>query len=105
MRGKLDEILIVDIEATCWEGSNPDGMENDIIEIGIALLNVQTGEISENRGILVKPERSEVGEFCTKLTTITPQMIIDDGVTFREACSILKKEYSSQNRAWASFGT
>ena len=104
MAKTLDQILIIDIEATCWDGSNPVGMESDIIEIGICLLDVPTGELSGNQGILVKPERSEIGEFCTKLTTITPQMVIEQGVTFKEACSILKKQYLSQDRAWASFG-
>lgn len=104
MAKKLDKILVVDIEATCWEGSNPDGMENDIIEIGVCLLDVHTGEISENRGILVKPERSVVSPFCTELTTITSEMIEEEGMPFKTACSILRKEFLSQSRAWASFG-
>lgn len=104
MAKKLDEILVVDIEATCWDTTNPEGMENDIIEIGICLLNIQTGEISENHGILVKPERSEISSFCTDLTTITPEMIADQGISFKEACQVLKNKYSSQSRAWASFG-
>ncbi|QYS89362.1 hypothetical protein [Flavobacterium davisii] len=48
----LDKILVVDIEATCWEGKLPEGMISDIIEIGVCLLDVQTGEISDNREIL-----------------------------------------------------
>ncbi|KGO86454.1 DNA polymerase III [Flavobacterium rivuli WB 3.3-2 = DSM 21788] len=104
MAKKLDKILVVDIEATCWDGPNPEGMENDIIEIGIALLDVQTGEITHNRGIIVLPERSTVSAFCTKLTTITPEMVASEGISFKEACAILKKEYLSQSRAWASFG-
>ena len=104
MAKKLDKILIIDIEATCWDGPNPEGMENDIIEIGIALLDIQTGEISDNRGIIVLPERSTVSAFCTELTTITPEMVAAEGIPFKEACNILKKEYLSQSRAWASFG-
>lgn len=104
MAKKLDKILVVDIEATCWEGSNPDGMENDIIEIGVCLLDVNTGEISDNRGILVKPERSVVSPFCTELTIITSEMIEEEGMPFKTACSILRKEFLSQSRAWASFG-
>lgn len=104
MAQKLDKILVVDIEATCWDGPHPAGMENDIIEIGVCLLDVQTGEITNNRGIIVKPERSVVSPFCTQLTTITPEMIASEGIPFKEACAILKKEYLSQSRAWASFG-
>lgn len=104
MAKKLDKIVIIDIEATCWEGKVPDDMDNDIIEIGICLLDVITGEISDNRGIIVKPERSVVSPFCTELTTITQEMVDSEGISFKEACSILKKEYLTQSRAWASFG-
>ncbi|MEL1243580.1 3'-5' exonuclease [Flavobacterium sp. DGU11] len=104
MAKKLDKILVVDVEATCWDGLNPSGMENDIIEIGICLLDVHTREITDNRGIIVKPERSDVSAFCTELTTITPEMVAEQGISFKEACNILKKDYLSQSRAWASFG-
>jgi len=100
----LDKIVIVDIEATCWEGKLPEGMDNEIIEVGICLLDVNNGEITDNRGILVKPIHSEISPFCTSLTTITPEMIGQNGVSFKEACGILRKEYQSQSRAWASFG-
>jgi len=104
MAKKLDKIVIIDIEATCWEGKVPEDMIHDIIEIGICLLDVNTGEISDNRGIMVKPERSVVSPFCTELTTITQEMVDAKGISFKEACNILKKEYLTQSRAWASFG-
>lgn len=104
MAKKLDKIVVVDVEATCWESKNPDGMENDIIEVGVCLLDINTGEITDNRGILVKPERSTISDFCTELTTITPEMVENNGVSFQEALKILKSDYLSQSRAWASFG-
>lgn len=100
----LDKILIVDVEATCWEGKPPHGMESEIIEIGICLLDVKSGEISENRGILVKPEKSVISPFCKELTSITQEMIDAEGISFKEACNVLRNEYKSQSRAWASFG-
>jgi inhibitor of KinA sporulation pathway (predicted exonuclease) len=100
----LDKIVVVDIEATCWNGPNPEGMQNDIIEIGICLLDVATGEISDSKGIMVTPERSEISAFCTELTTITPQLIAAEGISFKAACKQLRTEYDTQSRAWASFG-
>jgi inhibitor of KinA sporulation pathway (predicted exonuclease) len=100
----LDKIAVVDIEATCWNGNAPEGMVSDIIEIGICLLDVRTGEISDNRGIIVKPERSTVSDFCTELTTLTPAFVEQEGISFKEACAILRKDYQTQSRAWASFG-
>lgn len=104
MAKKLDKILVVDIESTCWEGKTPPDMESDIIEIGIDLLDVQTGQISDSEGLLIKPERSEISDFCTKLTTITPEMIAESGISFAEGLQILKEKYNAKKRAWASFG-
>ena len=103
MAKQLDQILVIDIEATCWPGKTPAGQENEIIEIGICTVDVASRRRLEKRSILVKPERSRVSEFCTKLTTLT-QEDVEQGITFREACSILKKEYSSKKRLWASYG-
>lgn len=104
MAKKLDKIVVVGIESTCWNGNPPEGMINEIIEIGICLLDVNTGEIFGNRGILIKPERSEVSEFCTELTTITPEMLEKEGILFKDALKIVKKEYLSQEKVWASYG-
>jgi inhibitor of KinA sporulation pathway (predicted exonuclease) len=79
MANQLDRILIIDVEATCWDGANPPGMENDIIEVGVCLLNVQTGELSNSKGILVKPERSTVSSFCTELTTRATASVLARG--------------------------
>lgn len=104
MARKLDKIVVVDIEATCWEGKIPEGMESDIIEIGICLLDTHTGEITNNEGIIVTPERSVVSFFCTELTTITPELIEQEGIPFKEALRVLKEDYLTQSRAWASYG-
>lgn len=103
MAKKLDKILVIDIEATCWEGNPPAGQENEIIEIGICTIDVASGERGEKRSILVKPERSQVSEFCTQLTTLSQEQV-DQGLDFASACSILQKEYFSKERVWASYG-
>jgi len=100
---KLDQILVIDIEATCWAGKPPTGMESEIIEIGVCPLDTTTGERLEKRSILVRPVRSRVSEFCTRLTTLTPTQV-SHGTTFRRACEILRKQYDSRTRVWASYG-
>jgi inhibitor of KinA sporulation pathway (predicted exonuclease) len=100
---KLDQIIVLDIEATCWEGEIPRGQENEIIEVGLCLLDPKTGERSAKASYLVRPERSKVSEFCTRLTTLTQEQV-DQGISFREICTILKKEYYAKERAWASYG-
>ncbi|MFL1380234.1 MULTISPECIES: exonuclease domain-containing protein [unclassified Nocardiopsis] len=94
---------IVDVEATCWRGSPPPGSANEIIEIGLSVVDAATGERVSRHGLLVRPGRSEVSAFCTELTGITPEMV-EDAVTFEEACRWLAAEHASAERPWASWG-
>jgi inhibitor of KinA sporulation pathway (predicted exonuclease) len=101
---KLDQILVVDVEATCWSGAPPDGQESEVIEIGLCTLDVARGERLDKRSILVKPERSKISEFCTELTSLTPRQVNKEGISFKRACGLLETEYLSKKRVWASYG-
>ena len=103
MAKKLDQILVIDIESTCWEGDPPAGQESEIIEIGLCTLEVASGERLENLSILVAPVRSHVSAYCTALTTLT-QRDLQAGVPLAEACKLLEDEYLSKQRLWASYG-
>lgn len=103
MAKKLENMLIIDLEATCWDGATPVGMESEIIEIGLCVLDLQSLERKEKRAIMVKPERSEISPFCTELTTITAEDV-KNGISFRAACKILRTEYNAQQVVWGSFG-
>lgn len=98
----LDKVLVVDIEATCWE-KIPRGSTNEIIEIGLTVLNTKTNNIEVNEGIIVKPTTTTVSEFCTKLTTLTPADV-DKGITFAQACGLLTNKYQSTKYTFASWG-
>jgi inhibitor of KinA sporulation pathway (predicted exonuclease) len=103
---RKDKILVMDLEATCWEGFDaPEGQENEIIEIGVCLLDHHTGDITQKRSLLVQPTRSEISPFCTQLTTITPELVAEEGMSFPEACTILERDYDSRNRLWGSWGS
>ncbi|MGB1286293.1 MAG: exonuclease domain-containing protein [Aggregatilineales bacterium] len=102
---RKDKIIVVDIEATCWEGYDaPEGQENEVIEIGLCLLDATDFSLSDKRSLLVKPTESVVSDFCTELTSLTQEQVDTQGIAFDEACSILEKEYDSRNRLWASWG-
>ncbi|HEY9649490.1 MAG TPA: 3'-5' exonuclease [Coleofasciculaceae cyanobacterium] len=103
MAKRLDQILVIDIESTCWETAIPDGQKSEIIEIGICTLDIASGQRLGKDGILVKPEQSQVSEFCTQLTTLTQEQV-EGGIPFDQACSLLKKNYLSKERVWASYG-
>lgn len=99
-----DKIIIIDLEATCWQREVPKGQVNEIIEIGICELDSFSGSISKNRGILVTPKYSKISQFCTQLTTITEDLINKEGVTFEAALEILHQDYSAHQYTWASYG-
>jgi inhibitor of KinA sporulation pathway (predicted exonuclease) len=104
VRRRFDLLLIVDIEATCWQaGTEPEDEQSEIIEIGLCTLDIASGERLTRRSILVRPERSRVSAFCTELTTLTQEQV-DQGVSFARACEILREEYASHERVWASYG-
>ena len=103
MKRLLDRILVVDIEATCWNHPTPPDQENEIIEIGLCILDIKTLRRKSKESIMVKPMRSEISPFCTELTTITPDMVAD-GYSFAEACRHLRKHRYARQYPWASWG-
>lgn len=102
---KHDQIIVVDIEATCWEeNTQPAGIPNEIIEVGLCILNTQTFEVSDKTSILVHPVESFISPFCTQLTTITPELVAAQGVSFAEACRQLETAFGSRGMLWCSWG-
>lgn len=94
---------VIDVEATCWEGDPPPGQRSEIIEIGVCVLDLGTLERVEERSLLVRPEHSEVSVFCMGLTGLTPAEVAM-GLTFGEACDVLRRDFNSDSRLWASWG-
>ena len=103
MSRKLDQILVIDVEATCWPGDPPPGQVSEIIEIGLCMLDVATGQRGEKVSLLVRPRLSTVSPHCTALTTLT-QDEVDAGLSLAEACHELETRYGSRDRIWASYG-
>jgi len=87
----LSQIIVVDLEATCWgPQEKPDG-PNEVIEVGYALLGKNGGwEVGDNKSILVRPTTTRVSAFCERLTTLT-QAEVEKGVSFKEAVGQLAR--------------
>jgi inhibitor of KinA sporulation pathway (predicted exonuclease) len=103
MAEPLEYILVLDVESTCWAGAPPSGEISEIIEIGACLLKLRSLERSGKRSVMVKPQSSRISPFCTELTTITEDDVADAG-TLQEACALLREEFGSRDRPWASYG-
>ncbi len=99
----LDEALVIDVESTCWENGPPKNQMSEIIEIGLCTVDLKNLRRLEKRSILVRPLRSDVSPFCTDLTTITPDMVAT-AEPLPSALEILKHDYGSRERLFASWG-
>ena len=98
------EVVVIDLEATCWSTPEEAALNtSEIIEIGVCILDAVTGEIRNPRGLIVKPQLSTVSDFCTELTSITPEMV-EQGMSFEDAISILKKDYGISKKIVAAYG-
>lgn len=104
MSEKREHMLVVDLESTCWRGHPPVGMMHEIIEIGLVVLDNETKQVIQKDSLIIKPEYSEISPFCTELTTLTQEFVESQGISFREACEILKEKYRSHKRIWGSWG-
>jgi inhibitor of KinA sporulation pathway (predicted exonuclease) len=100
---RLDQVVVVDVEATCWTEEPPPGQISEIIEIGVCTLDLASGLPVSGEGILVAPACSVVSEYCTQLTSLT-QAEVEQGLPFDQACALLQRTYRTKNRVWASWG-
>lgn len=100
-----NNVLVIDVESTCWEPPEvqPKNEISEIIEIGIAVVNIKDLKIVQNDSIIIRPQRSKVSNFCTKLTTLT-QEYVNQGTTFQAALAILKRDFKSEDRTFVSWG-
>lgn len=103
MRTGPSLLNVVDVEATCWDGPVPPGAVHEIIEIGLTVVDVPARRRVSRHRVLVRPARSRVSAFCTRLTGLT-QAEVDRGLPFAEACRVLAEEYGAAERPWASWG-
>lgn len=103
----LMKFNIIDLEATCWEqGERPHGIQSQIIQIGICVADLHNKTISKPESIYVLPSSPFNGltEFCTELTGITDEILVEKGISKGEAFSILVDKYRTHKRPWGSWG-
>lgn len=99
---KSDKIIVVDLETTCTN-EHAEQFQNEIIEIGMCIVDLKKLIAEKNISLFVKPQRSEVNDFCTRLTGITPEDV-KDGLTLTEAADMLISEFKTNEYVWASWG-
>lgn len=104
-------LLVVDLEATCWEnrqtpGGEPQSITHmEIIEFGCALAT-RRGELLDSRSFLVQPTSSpQLSQFCMELTSIS-QSMVDDAPGFTEVVGQLDNWLGelTDSFIWCSWG-
>ena len=101
-----DVILVVDLESTCWKDKKeqPDGCFSDIIEFGIAAINLKTRSVVPGISYYVLPTTSTISDYCVNLTKITPGTLVENGYPFLQVCHRIMEDYKSKSRPWISWG-
>jgi inhibitor of KinA sporulation pathway (predicted exonuclease) len=104
MSNTFKEVIVIDLEATCWETVEETALNtSEIIEIGVCVLDVQTGDIRNPKGLIIKPRKSKISLFCEQLTSISQEMV-DAGMSFERAIKLLQLEYGVSRRIMAAYG-
>ncbi|MDF4357041.1 exonuclease domain-containing protein, partial [Vibrio parahaemolyticus] len=98
-----NRIVCFDLEMCCWS-ENGVGRTGEIIEVGLAEIDLSKGEIVKRAQYYVKPEHDEVSLFCAELTGITPRKIEKQGRPLAEVIKSMIKNFGGRNKIYASWG-
>ena len=98
-----DKIVVFDLEATCWEGREYGYKHREVIALGACILDLKTLEISKNFNKICKPIKSEISEYCTRITGITKEQA-ENGEDFEVMCKHLMNEFNSKLYPCAAWG-
>ena len=66
--------IIVDLEATCWQGKRLG--QNETIEIGAVLVNEHKEIVSEFEQFIKPLNHPILSAFCTELTSFTSSILL-----------------------------
>lgn len=101
---RRDRILFVDVEMTCWDGPPPPGESPEIIEFGLAEVDVASLELSRSVSFLVRPTRSRVSAYCESLTGITERALRARARPLQEIAGTLRRNWGTASKAWMAWG-
>ena len=110
MAKKFDKIIVVDLEATCWDDTTDAGalekgdQISEIIELGCVAYYPVSGNISEPKSFYARPTTSKISQYCINLTSYTWEFIRNNGVPYDGALNRVRKEYGPKHRVMASWG-
>lgn len=98
-----NRVVCFDLEMCCWNNDGV-GTTGEIIEIGLAEIDLNRGEIVKRAQYYVKPEKDEISGFCFELTGITPRKIQKQGRPLEQVIQSMVKNFGGPNKIYAAWG-
>ena len=99
----FNRIVCFDLEMCCWN-ENGKSRTGEIIEVGLAEIDLQTGEVVRRAQYYVKPDEDEISLFCVELTGITPRKIEKQGRPLEGVLKSMIKNFGGTNKIYAAWG-
>ena len=96
-------IVCLDLEMCCWDDGR-DPRTGEIIEFGLAEVDLIEGKVIKRAQYYVKPDTHEVSEFCTELTGITQKIVDKQGRPFADVLATVTKNFGGKNKIYGSWG-
>jgi inhibitor of KinA sporulation pathway (predicted exonuclease) len=87
----------------CWN-DNGVGTSGEIIEVGLAEIDVEKGKIVKRAQYYVKPEHDDISPFCTELTGIDRRTIKKQGRPLALVLKSMVKNFGGSNKIYAAWG-
>jgi inhibitor of KinA sporulation pathway (predicted exonuclease) len=115
MSNNFKTITVIDLEATCWDDDEYQKKHSEIIEIGLAVINIKEEQIKQVKSIYVIPEKlinerksgvstyKAISDYCINLTGITESKLLKQGKTLKAASAEIMKHYP-YSKTWMSWG-
>ncbi|MFC1235721.1 exonuclease domain-containing protein [Vibrio sp. F74] len=98
-----NRVVCFDLEMCCWNNDGV-GTTGEIIEIGLAEIDLSTQKIVRRAQYYVKPERDQISEFCVELTGITSKTIQKQGRPLEDVFKSMVKYFGGPNKIYAAWG-
>ncbi|MDR9829046.1 3'-5' exonuclease [Vibrio sp. FNV 38] len=98
-----NRVVCFDLEMCCWS-QDGKGTTGEIIEIGLAEIDLVKQEVVKRAQYYVKPEQDEVSLFCVELTGITPHKIAKQGRPLAAVLQSVVKNFGGANKIYAAWG-
>ena len=98
-----NKLVCLDLEMTCWnDGREPN--TGEIIEIGLAKVDLGTQTIEKTASYIVKPDHDEVSKFCTELTGHTQSSVNRQGRPYADVLNTVVTKFGGSNVIYGSWG-